>query len=199
MKVDAIFVIDTSGSVLPEQHQRQKDFIKRVAEVNELNKDGLHAGVIVFSQSSSVEIKLNDYYDLNAFTAAVQKLKQECSVTRIDKGLKQSYDLLLSKRYGARDGVPKVLFLLLDGKQTQQENYIEPSVAAKPIQDAGVLMKAIGMGSEVDSKELESIAGSIENVYMIKSYKKLGDKSFMENFNFNCDPSKYAATVRSNK
>ena len=190
MKVDAIFVVDTSGSVLPEQHQKQKDFIKRFAEINELNKDGLHAGVIVFSQSSSVEIKLNDYYDLNAFMTAVQKLKQECSVTRIDKGLKQSYDLLLSKSYGARDGVPKVLFILLDGRQTQQGNYIEPSVAAKPIQNAGVLMKAIGIGNEIDRKELESIAGSIDNVYLIKNYKKLGEKNFMENFNFNCDPSK---------
>ena len=191
MKVDLIFVIDASGSILPKQYQHQKNFVKKLVDLNVMSKDGLHAGVVLFSQTSSVAIKLNDFFDSKAFAAAVQKVKHECSITRIDKGLKTAYDKLLSKSYGARDGVPKVLFLVTDGKQTRKYNFIEPRVASMPLKKAGVNIKAIGIGRSVDRKELETITGNTEAVYLIRYFNQLVDKKFFETFDFNCDPRKF--------
>ena len=191
MKVDVIFVIDASGSILPKQYQHQKNFVKKLVDLNAMSKDGLHAGVVLFSQTSSVAIKLNDFFDSKAFAAAVQKVKHECSITRIDKGLKTAYDKLLSKSYGAREGVPKVLFLVTDGKQTRKYNFIEPRVASMPLKKAGVNIKAIGIGRSVDRKELETITGNAKTVYLIRYFNQLVDKKFFETFDFNCDPRKY--------
>lgn len=69
----------------------------------------MHVGVVLFSQKSSLPIKLNDYYDLEEFKEGVQLLKHEWSITRIDRGLKLAYDKLFTKGYGSR----YVAFLVL--------------------------------------------------------------------------------------
>ncbi|XP_065072057.1 LOW QUALITY PROTEIN: uncharacterized protein LOC135696557 [Rhopilema esculentum] len=188
LQVDLGFVVDASGSILPKQYQHQKDFIKKVVELNEISSSGLHAGVVLFSHSSSVAIKLSDFYDSKAFESAVQKLKHECSITRIDKGLKDSYDKLFTRSYGARSGVAKVLILLTDGRQTRRYSFIEPSVVAKPLLNEGVLLKAIGIGPHANRQELEAITGTSKTVYMIRSFDQLYKEDFLKSFNFNCDP-----------
>ena len=193
--MDLGFVVDASGSILTKQYQHQKEFIKKVVELNEISSSGLHAGVVLFSHSSSVAIKLSDFYDSKAFEAAVQELKHECSITRIDKGLKDSYDKLFTRSYGARSGVAKVLILLTDGMQTRRYSFIEPSVVAKPLFNEGVLLKAIGIGPHANRQELEAITGTSKTVYMIRTFDQLYKEDFLKNFNFNCDPSKYELEI----
>ena len=188
LKVDVAFVLDASGSILPKQYKLQKEFVAKVASSNSLSKDGVRIGVVLYSHSSSVPIKLNDYFNETEFAAAAMKLRHESSITRIDRGLKTAYDKLLTKSYGARDGVPKVLFLLTDGKQTRKFNFIEPRVVALPLRQSGVTIKAIGIGRYADRAELEAITGNKEHVYMIKYFNQLATGKFLDNFNFKCDP-----------
>ena len=189
-KVDIAFVLDASGSILPKQYKLQKEFVSKAAAANNISRGGIHVGVVLFSDSSTAPIKLSDYYTAPDFANGVNELKHECSITRIDKGLKTAYDKLLTKRYGARDGVPKVLFLITDGKQTRRYNFIEPRVASMPLKKDGVHITAIGIGSGADRGELEEITGNKESVYMVKYFNQLHKKEFFDNFNFNCQDGK---------
>ena len=100
--MDIAFIVDASGSISAKDYQLQKDFIKKVAEVNQLKDKGAHFGVVLFSDTSSVAIKFNEYFDLEEFKEGVQRMKHEFSITRIDKGLKTAYDQLFTKGYGSR-------------------------------------------------------------------------------------------------
>lgn len=190
LPVDVGFVLDASGSILTKQFQLLKNFIKNFAERNDLSMPGLHIGVVLFSSSSSVAIKLTDFYDIDSFKQAVQNLPQEGSITRIGSALKTAYDKLFTKEYGARENVPQILILLTDGKQTRRYNYIEPSIPAKSLLNSGVLIKAIGVGSCTDRQELESITGSEKEVFMVRYFASLFEEKFFEQFSFNCNRSK---------
>lgn len=100
--VDIAFIVDTSGSIRKEDYQLQKDFIKTVASGNRLSENGTHIGVVLFSHMTSIPIKFNDYYDLEQFKEGVQLMKQEGSITRIDRGLKLAYDQLFTTAFGVR-------------------------------------------------------------------------------------------------
>ena len=151
---------------------------------------GLHIGVVLFSSSSSLAIKLSDYYDINSFKQAVESLPQEGSITRIGLGLKTAYDRLFTKEYGARQDVPQMLILLTDGRQTRKYNYIEPSIPAKSLLNSGVFIKAIGIGPHADRQELHTITGSKKDVFMTRYFTSLFEDEFFQQFSFNCNKSK---------
>lgn len=156
---------------------------------------GLRIGVALFSSSSSVAIKLTDFYDVPMFQQAVQNLPQEGSITRIGRGLKVVYDKLFTKAYGARSDASKVLILLTDGKQTRKYNFIEPSIPAKALRNSGVLIKAIGIGPYFSRKELESITGSSDAVFRVPYFVSLLKKNFIGKFSFECDKSEFFGTL----
>ena len=167
-----------------------KDFLKKFAEKNELSLHGLHVGVVLFSSSASVAIKLTDYYDIESFKQAIQNLPQEGSITRIGRGLKTAYDKLFTREYGARENVPQILILLTDGKQTRRYNYIEPSIPAKSLLNSGVLIKAVGIGPYADREELKTITGSEKEVFMADRFTSLFEEAFFQRFSFSCNKSK---------
>ena len=100
--MDIAFIVDASGSINPKNYQLQKDFIKNVAEENGISENGTRIAVVVFSQTASVPIKFNDYYDVKEFVEGVQLLNHEQSITRMDRGFKVAYDKLFTKGYGSR-------------------------------------------------------------------------------------------------
>ena len=100
--MDIAFIVDASGSISAKDYQLQKDFVKAVADVNKLSTSGAHMGVVLFSITSSVAIKFNEYFDVEQFKEGVQLMKHEFSITRIDKGLKTAYDMLFTRGYGSR-------------------------------------------------------------------------------------------------
>ena len=188
--IDVGFLLDASGSILAKQYQLLKNFINKFADKNELSLPGLHIGVVLFSSSSSVAIKLSDYYDIKSFKKAVESLPHEGSITRIGLGLKTAYDKLFTKEYGARQNVPQMLILLTDGKQTRKYNYIEPSIPAKSLINSGVFIKAIGIGPYADRQELQTITGSRKDVFMTRYFISLFEDEFFQQFSFNCDKGK---------
>ena len=69
---------------------------------NGLSVNGTRMGVVLFSNSASVPIKFNDYYNVDEFKDGVRLLPQEGSVTRMDRGFKIAYDRLFTRGYGSR-------------------------------------------------------------------------------------------------
>ena len=73
-----------------------------VATENGLAENGTRMGIVLFSQTASIPIKFNDYYDLSEFKEGVDLLGHEGSITRMDRGFKIAYDKLFTKGYGSR-------------------------------------------------------------------------------------------------
>ena len=168
-----------------------KDFVSSVVQYNGLSKHGIHAGVVLFSSTAEVSIKLNDFYDTKAFLAAVQSLDHHYSSRSIDKGLLLAYSRLLTTDYGARPDARKVMFILVHGKQDTTNDGIDLRVAAMPFRKDNMIIKALGIGRHVDRRELETITGNTESVFTVRNFKLLTQPQFMENFDFKCNIGKW--------
>lgn len=71
---DVIFVIDTSGSVGPDNFQKVKDFVYSVADGLAIDSGAYRVGVVSFSTFAKVEFYLNDYSTKAEVKSAIQNI-----------------------------------------------------------------------------------------------------------------------------
>ena len=181
-KVDVGFVLDSSGS-LKAQYGLEKDFLKKVATSFGLGDDSSRAGVVTFSYSAEHSIKLNDHFDVKQFSKAVDNIPLMGYTTRIDKALRLSQKELFTEANGGRPDVAKMLVILTDGSQTQDADAEDPGEIAKEIAKSGIMVLVIGIGTEVDNKELLHMAGNDQSrVFNAISFEELVSADFVTKF-----------------
>ena len=181
-KVDVGFVLDSSGS-LKNDYDNEKHFLKALAATFGVSDDGARAGVVTFSYYTEHSIKLNDHTKLSTFNDAVDKIALMGSTTRIDKALRMVQSEMFSIPNGGRPGVNKVLILLTDGTQTQDNDAEDPAVVAKELRDRGIRVISIGIGKGVNPTELAGISGDQSNVFSADSFDQLVSSDFLGKVN----------------
>ncbi len=144
---------------------------------------------MTFSYDAELSAKLSDYKSNDEFMTAVDKLPFMGYTTRIDKALKVAKDQLFSQPNGARAGVPKILFVLTDGAQTNDIDAVDPSEIAKTIRESGVTVIVIGIGSKVKTGELTRIAGDQSKMYLAKNFDHLNSAAFLQRLSNNSCPA----------
>ena len=178
--LDVGFIVDSSGS-LRKDYDKEKEFVKIVAENLVISSNGSRAGVITFSWHAEYSIKLNDHDTTQSFHEAVSRLPLFGHTTRIDKALNLASKDLFKSENGGRSGVPKLIILLTDGSQTRDADALDPGVLAKKLRANGIKLIVVGIGSNVDSSELLHIANEKSNMYLAKDFNELKSPSFTSN------------------
>merc|ERR1712168_869890 len=177
---DLGFILDSSGS-LRTDFDREKKFLKNIAERFAISEKGSHAAVVSFSYEAKLEIKLTDHYDQKSFEQAVDAIPLVGSITRIDLALTAARDQLFAKSNGARDGVSQALVLITDGSQTYNTpGAVNPSAISDKIRDSGVNVVVIGVGSQVNPKELDDLAGGKGKSFRCTTFNDLLKTPFIE-------------------
>ena len=179
--------MDTSGSIAKDDFVKQKEFVNRL--VASFGFESQKYGIILFSYVAEMPIKFTDYNRLDAFKAAVLKLPQAGSITRIDRGLLLAQKKLFTKEGGNRPEANRVLFLLTDGSQTYSDDVVDNALISKNIRYSGTEFLVLGIGRGVDRDELNKIAGGKETVYVVDSFEKLKSQEFVNSFNISCSKS----------
>ena len=109
-------MIDASASLYDYGFKNELDFVSDIIDkVGPISRDGLRAGVVVYSDKANSRIYMNDHFDTNGFKFAVKKLPYDnAGQTRIDLGFEESKKLFLAEN-GARPSSKKVriFFILL--------------------------------------------------------------------------------------
>jgi len=177
---DLGFILDSSGS-LRTDFDREKKFLKKIAERFAISEKGSHAAVVSFSYEAKLEIKLTDHYDQKSFEQAVDAIPLVGSITRIDLALTAARDQLFAKSNGARDGVSQALVLITDGSQTYNTpGAVNPSAISDKIRDSGINVVVIGVGSQVNPKELDDLAGGKGKSFRCSTFNDLLKTPFIE-------------------
>ncbi|XP_012555856.2 uncharacterized protein LOC101239439 isoform X1 [Hydra vulgaris] len=174
--VDVGFILDSSGS-LKNDYSNEKHFLKQLAATFSISKTGSHAAVVTFSDKATLDIKLSDCYDEISFNKAVDRIPHMNSNTRIDLALRYALKVF-EESNGARRNVPKLLFLITDGKHTSNYEAENPVSVANELRNKGIDIVAIGVGKDVSFKELVSIAGSNRYVFLAEDFRDLTKASF---------------------
>lgn len=104
-------MIDASASLYDYGFKSELEFVSDIIDkVGPISKDGLRAGVVVYSDKANSRIYMNDHFNTDAFKFAVGKLPYDnAGQTRIDLGFAESKKLFLTEN-GARPSSKKVIF-----------------------------------------------------------------------------------------
>ena len=173
--VDAVFLLDESGSVDASDFTRSKNFVRTLINAFPDNKiggsGGSRFGLAAFGTSYRSIFSLSTYSTKPAYLAAVDRVSQAESGTYLGIALTRVQSQFTVSR-GARpeeDGLPRILIVLTDGRSS--DSVLTP---ARLLRNQNIVIYAIGIGN-YDSTQLNQIASSSSHVILLASFTDLAD------------------------
>ena len=177
-RVDLAFLMDGSGSIGVRDFQKERDFVKAVASAFTFSRRQTLASVIKYNKQATIEIPLGRHLSSDTFRLRVDQIPYTLGQTRIDKALDMAAKKVFTPEGGSRQGFPKLLIIITDGVQTQDPDTISLDEAVKPLQRAGVLIIAVGIGGHVDPRELRQMVLHSSDVYTVTDFDDLLKKAY---------------------
>lgn len=171
--MDVSFLVDSSESVGLQNYQKLLDFVRNLAKTLRMSPSGIHASVIIFSDTAKVQIGLEDHDDILGFNKALRDAPYLGRKTRIDKALRVASGGVFNSRAGMRAGVRRVAVLLTEGHQTRTFDAIPLRYAVEPLRRRRVDVYAVGIGNDVRYDELRSLTTSDQKVLLVKTFEGL--------------------------
>ncbi|XP_023932349.1 uncharacterized protein LOC106160501 [Lingula anatina] len=158
---DVMFILDASSSVLDENFEKMKAFVKEVIHGWEIGT--VRAGMITYAlpASTKLEFDLKTYLNKQDLLAAVDEVfytscppeAEACTAT--GNALRLMRQTMTQNRAGIRNDAPKIAIILTDGNTNIGLNSTEEAIRAKA---EGIAIYAVGIGPDIDYEELVRIS-----------------------------------------
>ncbi|TEA41728.1 hypothetical protein DBR06_SOUSAS26310007, partial [Sousa chinensis] len=163
MKADIMFLVDSSGSIGPENFIKMKTFMKNLVSKSQIGGDRVQIGVVQFSDINKEEFQLNRYMSQGEISDAIDRMAHIGETTLTGSAL-TFVSQYFSPAKGARPNVRKFLILITDGEA--QDTVKDPAVA---LRQEGIIIYSVGVfGSNVT--QLEEISGRPEMVFYVENF-----------------------------
>ena len=174
------FVVDVSGSV--ESHwQRERSFIKRLAQPIWISPEGGHASVELFSRTAGLMIPFDKFANFSGFERALDDLTQWHGTTRIDLGLEVAMDEMFQLSNGMRPGHSHTLVLITDGHQTGTYK-IDYEEFRKKLNDRKIRVLVILVGNS-NKDQIRHLVNKKSDMYEAKDFDDLIRDEFINKIN----------------
>ena len=108
---DYSFLVDASGSILPEEFVKLKQFIKGVVEYLFIGPALTHVGLIEYSRSAKMQFSFTTSYNKEEIKKLVDAVPHTAGITRIDLALKVAAEELFTLEGGMRPNSTKVQYV----------------------------------------------------------------------------------------
>ena len=169
--------MDVSGSV--ESHwERERSFIKQLAQQIWISPDGGHASVVQFSRDAQLMINFDDHASLSEFETALDGLNHWDGTTRIDLGLKVALDQMFQVANGMRPDVSHTLVLITDGNQTGENvNYEE---FRRRLNERKIRVLVILVGT-TNKNDIRHLVNKASDLYVAPTFDGLISDDFVKN------------------
>lgn len=163
-----MFLIDSSGSIYPEEYDKMKLFMKSVIAKSIVSRNEVHVGVLQFSDVQQLEFPLNQFYSKNEISSAIDAMRQLGGGTLTGQAITE-----VSKYFDATNGgrphLRRRLVVITDGEAQDEVKGPAEALRAK-----GVVVYAIGV-AEANTTQLLEISGSSERMYAERDFDALKD------------------------
>jgi len=176
-KADVVFCVDNSGSIEDSQKpgennwQRILDFLVALSEQLSISADGTHVGLVDFGERGYVEWDLNKYKTQSEVTTAIQNLHFRGENTNTTGGMYLSRVLLSDPSRGSRNGTPKVIILITDGKPTYDADKLPAEIAL--IKAYPMRIVTVGVTDQINETLLRSIASTPQDYVYGNDFSEL--------------------------
>lgn len=152
-----------------ENYKQEQDFI--ISIISDFNLDevnGIRAGAVVFD-SSTQAVSLNPFKNFFQLAAAIRSLTHEQGGTFTHLGISVVRDIF---RREGRPNVPQIVVIMTDGRSKNGTATREQAALAK---EEGIRVITIGIGTQIDTSELFTIASSPELFLRVDNFNALKD------------------------
>ena len=158
-------MLDASGSIGSTNFVTMKNFVKTIISNFEIGTDKTRVGVIRFSSSASVVIPLGSINNASLLNTSITNIYYIGLGTATHLAL----NLLITAFNNSRtsEGVPRVAIVFTDG---QSNSPLLTARAAPLVHDADIVVYSFGIGSGVNLNELNIIASSSRNIFLISNF-----------------------------
>ena len=176
--IDAVFLIDESGSISSDSFQRSLRFIRSVIDAfpdeNLRGENGTRFGLALFSSAYRDRFYLSSYSNKSQYFSALSSVRQVQGGTRLGNALGQiasrQFSEALRGLRPASYGLPRILIVLTDGRSSDAV-----AAPAAILRDHNIVIYAIGVGG-YNRAQLNAVASSQDmHVYFLSSFASLTD------------------------
>lgn len=159
-QIDLIVVIDSSGSIVPSDFERVKQFVSEFTSEFQIGSSEARFGIITFSNDASVNVELGAINDPNDFKQAITQIPFTPGRTNTAAAINLAHQQLIQN---GRQGVPHGVVVITDGMSNDKDATIQAAVNAKA---NGIEIFAVGVGSSLDIDELNSVASDPDSIHV---------------------------------
>ncbi|XP_049446985.1 collagen alpha-1(XII) chain isoform X1 [Epinephelus fuscoguttatus] len=171
---DVVFLVDGSSSVSRPNFKNIRNFISAVAGAFQIGEDKTRVGVVQYSSDPRTEFNLKKHLTQQALLRAIGSLQVKGGDTMTGDALDYLLKNTFTEAAGAREGFPKVLVIITDGKSEDPvESY------ARQLRSRGVEIFVLGT-QQADMEEMKLMASTpyrshifnVANFNLMKSVQK---------------------------
>ncbi|XP_019719267.1 collagen alpha-6(VI) chain isoform X3 [Hippocampus comes] len=179
---DLLFLVDSSGSIYPQDYEKMKDFMKSVVGKSNIGQSDVHVGVMQFSTIQQLVFPLNRHFTKDQMLQAIDGMQQIGGGTNTGEAI-AALSPYFDASQGGRPGVRQRMVVVTDGES--QDNVKIPAAA---LRRKGVVAYAIGV-MDANTTQLLEITGSPERVFAERDFDALKDLESQVAMEI-CDPDR---------
>ncbi|XP_061141824.1 collagen alpha-1(XXI) chain isoform X2 [Syngnathus typhle] len=167
---DLVFIVDGSWSVEDVNFELVKRWLVNITKNFNIGQKFTQVGVVQYTDDPILEIPLGKYSTNKALIKAMESIEYMGGNTRTGAAIEFATDKLFGLSERGPMGVSRIAVVLTDGK-SQDEVW----KAAEAARKKGVILFAIGVGSETEEAQLRAIANKPFSTYVfsVEDYKSI--------------------------
>ncbi|KAK2852982.1 hypothetical protein Q7C36_008183 [Tachysurus vachellii] len=167
---DLVFILDGSWSVDDTNFEIVKRWLVNITTSFNIGQKFTQVGVVQYSDEPVLHIPLGKHYSTKDLIKAMESIEYMGGNTNTGKAIKFANEKLFALSERGPNGASKIAVVLTDGKS--QDAVIEAAEAARK---KGIILFAIGVGSETEETELRTIANKPPSTYVfyVEDYKAI--------------------------
>lgn len=167
---DLVFILDGSWSVEDTNFELVKRWLVNITTGFNIGQKFTQVGVVQYSDDPVVEIPLGKHSSNIDLIKAMESIEYMGGNTRTGTAIKYATDRLFGLSERGPSGISRIAVVLTDGKS--QDEVLKAAEAARK---KGVILFAIGVGSETEEAELRDIANKpfSKYVFSVEDYKAI--------------------------
>ncbi|XP_078144814.1 collagen alpha-1(XXI) chain isoform X2 [Centroberyx gerrardi] len=167
---DLVFILDGSWSVEDVNFEIVKRWLVNITTSFNIGQKFTQVGVVQYSDDPVLQIPLGKYSSNKDLIRAMESIEYMGGNTRTGTAIKFATDKLFGLSERGPKGIARIAVVLTDGKS--QDEVLKAAEAARK---KGVILFAIGVGSETEEAELRDIANRPSSTYVfsVEDYKAI--------------------------
>lgn len=159
---DLVYIVDGSWSVGFSDFDTAKQWLINITSQFDISSHYTQVGVVQYSDTPRLEIALGKHQSVSELLQAIRSVKYMGGNTQTGRAIKFAVDHVFPSSQRGGQVKNRIAVVVTDGKS--QDDVVDASVEARA---QGVTVFAVGVGNEITTSELVSIANRPSSTYVL--------------------------------